>query len=138
MRTTEKDILLLCKGHYDHDKYKTLEEAMLAYYNKHFRYETNQVDVIPYKIIVNLLLNECIKAFLNPETQNSFIWYIINQESIKERQLSNSEKEMDYYEIFFHRATTWLCLLDVRDKGKNWIIDLSDYFNNDNECENII
>lgn len=138
MKTTEKDILMLCKEHYDHDKYKTLEEAMLAYYNKHYRYEENKADAISYKFIVTLWINACIKTFLNPETQNSYLLYVVNQESIHERNLRDSKDAVDYYEAFFYRAVTWLCLLDVRDKDKNWIIDLSDYFNADNECENII
>ena len=36
MKTTAKDVILLCKGWYDKEKYPTMLEALKQYYRKNY------------------------------------------------------------------------------------------------------
>lgn len=126
MRTTEKDILMICKGHYS-DKYKTLEEALGAYYRKHYSFPKEKIPTLSYKFMLSLWFNNCVKEFLQPDTMHSFWLYVIKEEAYQEKRWMNENGCTEFYEVLYHRIVTWLVLLDVRDKNGNWKIDLSDY-----------
>lgn len=127
MRTTEKDILMICKGHYDHDKYETLETALNAYYAKHYRYPGEDVKPLSYRFMLQLWFNNCVETFLQPDTIRSFWRNVIVEEAFQEKRFLNENGCTEFYEVLYHRIVTWLILLDVRDKDGNWKIDLSDY-----------
>ena len=126
MRTTEKDILLICKGHYD-NKYKNLEEALDAYYRKHYCISKEKMPVLSYKFMLSLWFNRCVEVFLQPDTIRSFWFYVIVDENFAEKRFLNEKGCTEFYEVLYHRIVTWLMLLDVKDEDGNWKIDLSDY-----------
>lgn len=64
MRTTEKDILMICKGHYD-SKYNSLEEALDAYYREHYCFSKEEMPTLSYKFMLSLLFNRCVEVFYN-------------------------------------------------------------------------
>ena len=126
MRTTEKDILMICKGYYD-DKYKSIKEALNAYYIEHYTYSKEEVSTLSYRFMLSLWFNNCVRAFLQPDTIGSFWFRVIKEESFAENRFLNENGCTEFYEVLFHRIVSWLTLLDVRDDDGNWKIDLSDY-----------
>lgn len=127
MRTTEKDILMICKGHYDKDKHEDLESALDAYYRKYYCVSKEEIPVLSYKFMLKLWLNSCVEAFLQPDTIRSFWHYVIVEEAFAEKRFLNENGCTEFYEVLYHRIVKWLILLSVRDKDGNWKIDLSDY-----------
>jgi len=126
MKTTEKDILLLCKKHYNVEKYKTLEEALDAYYRKEYGVSKKDLPVLTYEFMCYLWMFPCIKAFLTEDKIPLFLQYIFNEKCCYEVGLSNHNGCTEFYDVLFHRIVKWLCLLQVKESGK-WIVDLSDY-----------
>ena len=133
MKTTEKDILMICKGRYD-DKYNSLEAALNAYYREHYTYSKEEVPTLSYKFMLQVWFYRCVEVFLQPDTMKSFYFYVIRDEHHKEKRFLNENGCTEFYEVLFHRISTWLCLLQVKDDNGNWIIDLSDY----EEIDNVI
>ena len=127
MRTTEKDILMICKGRYNHDKHENFEAALDAYYREHYLISKEDLPILSHKFLLTLWFNDCVKAFLKPETMNSFWFHVIHNESMAEKCFLNEDGCTEFYDVMYHRIVTWLTLLQVRDENGNWIIDLSDY-----------
>lgn len=126
MRTTEKDILMICKGHYKNE-HENLESALDAYYRKHYCVPKEQIPTLSYKFMLSLWFYNCIEAFLQPDTIRSFLLRVIKEEAFAEKRFLNENGCTEFYEVLYHRIVTWLILLDVKDKNGNWKIDLSDY-----------
>lgn len=127
-----KDIILLCKKHYNTEKFKTLLDALNAYYHKHYGCEEIQMD---YKFAVNLFLKPTIEFLLNEDRIRSFMYNGLFEESCNEKSLFNVDGCTDFYEVLYHRLTSWICLQKVKKKNGEtgewrWIIDLSDYKEN--------
>lgn len=125
----EKDIILLCKHHYDTLKYKTLLDAFNAYYHKYYGCEDIQMD---YKFAVNLFLKPTIEYFLTETRIRSFICNGLFEESYYEKRPLNSTGCTEFYEVLYRRLTTWICLQRVKEQNKEtgeweWAIDFSDY-----------
>lgn len=134
MRTTEKDILMICKGHYNKEIHKNLDEAMDAYYRKHYLVPKEQLPVLTHKFIYSLWLKECIRVFLTPEKKGEFLRCVVIEESWHEKDflgknLYGDPPVTDFYDVMYYRVVSWLSGMQVRDEKGNWIIDLSDYEN---------
>jgi hypothetical protein len=134
-RTTEKDILMICKGHCDKEKYKNLEEALDAYYRKYYGVPKKQLPYLSHKFVYDLWLKECVREFLIPEKKEEFIWNVLIEESLKERDFLGKncfgeEPVTDFYDVMYYRITKWLAMMKVKDHQGNWIIDLSGYEGN--------
>lgn len=124
-----KDIILLCKKHYNTEKFKTLLEAFNAYYHKYYGCEDIQMD---YKFAVNLFLRPTIEFLLTSDRIRSFINNGLFDESSFEKRPLNSTGCTEFYEVLYRRLTTWICLQSVKEKNKEtdeweWVIDFSDY-----------
>lgn len=130
MRTTEKDILMIVKGHYNHNKYKSLEKALDGYYRKHYGISKKELPVLSHRFMLTLWFNDCVKEFLIPETIQSFWRYVIQEKTFKEKYWFNENDCTEFYEVLYHRIVKWLHLLKVRDDDGNYLIDLSDYEGN--------
>lgn len=127
-----KDIILLCKKHYNSEKFKTLLEAFNAYYHKYYGYEDVQID---YKLAVNLFLEPTIEFLLSECRIKSFIYNGLFEESCHEKRLFNADGCTEFYEVLYYRLTKWICLQKVKEKNNEtgtweWFIDLSDYEEN--------
>ena len=127
MKTKEKDILMICKGYYDHEKHKTLEEALDSYYRKHYGISKEEIPVLTHRFMLSLWFNNCVKEFLTPETIRSFWWYVISEEAFQEKRWLNENGCTEFYEVLYHRIVKWLIFLNLKDDEGNWIIDGSDY-----------
>lgn len=124
-----KDIILLCKKHYNTGTFKTLLEAFNAYYHKYYGCEDVQMD---YKFAVNLFLKPTIEYLLTEGRIRSFIHNGLFEESCYEKRPFNSTGCTEFYEVLYRRLTTSICLQKVKelneDTGKlEWIIDFSHY-----------
>lgn len=133
-KNTEKDIILLCKKRYDSNKYPTLLDAFEAYYYKRYGCDDIQMD---YKFAVNLFLKPSVKFLLTENRIRSFIDSGLFNESFHERYACDANGCTDFYEVLYHRLTTWVCLQKVREQNAEtgeyeWLIDLSDYANDEN------
>ena len=64
MKSVVKDILMLCKGRYDKEKHKSLEEALDAYYRERYMVTKESLPELTHKFIYSLWLKECIREFL--------------------------------------------------------------------------
>ncbi len=127
MKNTEKDILMICKGHYDKEKHKTLEGALDAYYRKYYCISKKDIPVLSYKFMMTMWFNRCVEVFLTPERIRNFWHNVIVEESFQEKRLLNEKGCTEFYEVLFYRIVKWLTLLSVKDEDGNWLIDVSDY-----------
>ena len=135
MRTTEKDILMICKGHYDKEKHKNLEEALDAYYREHYGITKESLPNLSHKFIYDLWLKECVRTFLTPEKKGEFLCYIIIEEALAEKNFLGKNcfgkaPATDFYDVMYYRIIRWLQLMAVRDKNGKVLVDLSDYDGN--------
>lgn len=136
MKTTEKDILMICKGYYDKEKHKSLEDALDAYYRREYDVSKESLPTLSYEFMFSLWFKYCIREFLIPEKIGEFYHNMIAEESLPEKNYFgvncfNKEPAKDFYEVMFHRCVKWLQLMKVRDKDGNWVVDLSDYAEHD-------
>ena len=132
MKSEQKDILLICKGHYDEAKYGSIEEALLAYYQKYYDEDTTEIS---YRLIFDCWLKPCIFYFLDPlnakpEDLRKFIGAIIfNESGYEKTKWLHEEKDTydEFYKTLCHRLFEWLYTVRVKDNNNNWLVDLSDY-----------
>ena len=127
MKTTEKDILMICKGYYNSGKYNSIEEALDGYYRKHYNISKERLPELSHEFMLSLWFNDCVRTFLQPDTITSFWKQVIVLPAFEEKDFINVNGCTYFYDVLFYRIVTWLALLDVRDKDGNWKIDLSDY-----------
>lgn len=126
MKNTENDILMICKGHYD-KKYKTLEEALDAYYRKYYCISKEHIPFLTHRFMLQLWFNRCVEVFLTPDRIRSFWHNVIVEEAYQEKRWLNEDGCTEFYEVLYHRIVKWLILLPTKDKEGNWLIDVSDY-----------
>lgn len=137
MKTTEKDILMICKGYYDKEQHESLEEALDAYYRREYDVLKDELPELSYEFMFSLWCKPCIREFLIPEKIGEFYHNMIAEESFPEKNYLgvncfNKEPAKEFYEVMFHRFVKWVNCMRIRDKDGNWIIDLSDYAGHDN------
>ena len=142
-KTLGKDILLICKGYYNKEKYKSVLEAFNAYYHTEYLCEDITMDE---GFAIQLFLKPCVKEFLKEREVNWFCENYLFKVSMHEIGLSHDRmlrkkevKEMSFDEVLYYRLISWLCCLQVKDYNNEWIIDLSDYHSReDGGIENIV
>lgn len=127
MKNTENDILMICKGYYNQEKHKTLEDALDAYYRKYYCIPKEKLPVLSYRFMLHLWFNRCVEVFLTPDRIRSFWQNVIVDEAFQEKRWLNEDGCTEFYEVLYHRIVTWLILLNVKDDKGNWVIDVSDY-----------
>lgn len=124
-----KDIIMICKGRYDNDKYPTLLSAFEAYYHKHY---SGCDDIQMTCVFANyLFLYPAVLSFINDENIHVCLQNIVLEQTSAER-LNNIT---DFQEVLFERLSTWIMLQPVKmlndDGDWDWIIDLSMYGDDD-------
>ena len=124
-----KDIIMICKGRYDNDKYPTLLSAFEAYYHKHY---SGCDDIQMTCVFANyLFLYPAVLSFINDENIHVCLQNIVLEQTSAER-LNNIT---DFQEVLFERLSNWIMLQPVKkvndDGDWDWIIDLSMYGDDD-------
>lgn len=132
MKTIAKDIILLCKGWYDSEKYPSRLEALKQYYRKNYCYNELSTDV--EKILNEGFLLEVLLRPVMWELSMNYpdrFSYLISQylfgKSLSVRLSLPDEKTTDYEYQLFYRLIAFLSNLVMR--GESWIeIETDDYF----------
>lgn len=133
-KTHGKDIMLLCKGWYDKEKYKTTKDVLIAYYHKHYGCE----DITPdYRFINQVLLRPAVEEIMCDKFKNRFISCLIDIDCCDTWKIDNMKaKELSYDEELYYRLIKFLGMgLMVQDQNGNILIDTSAYWKQENGLE---
>ena len=126
-----KDILLICKGHYNKEKYNFSIDALKAYQTEYCGLEPNCIND---GIVLNILLDVAREYFKDFE----WYWWMFKEGIIKDIDFAESglmpkkypEREIKLsYQYLIEKFILAICMLPVKDDNDNWIIDLSEYDN---------
>lgn len=127
MKTTAKDVILLCKGWYDKEKYPTILEALKEYYRKNY---CNGIEEhLNERFILRVILIEVMReiAIKYPDRLLGFVnGYLIYGQML----FMSDENNNDYDHQLFYRIINFLARFQMR--GDERIeIDTDEYFYND-------
>ena len=128
IKTTAKDVILLCKGWYNHDLYPTILEALKQYYRKNYSMDMEEYlnEIFLFRVILLDVMREITEKY--PDRLKGFVnGYLDNVETI----FGISDKSNnDYGYQMFYRIINFLSRL--RMKGDGVVeIDTSEYFVDD-------
>lgn len=125
MKTTAKDIILLCKGWYDKEKYPTILEALKQYYRKYYseQFEEQLNERFLLKILLLQTMQEIAKDY--PDRLIGFV----NEYLIGTRWIYDyDENNQDYDYQMFYRIINFLANLQIKGHTFCKEIVLEDYF----------
>ena len=124
MKTTAKDVILLCKGWYNKEKYPTVLDALKQYYRKN--YCDDMEDQLNERFILRVLLIETMREIAkdNPDRMLGFVNKYLTCEEVL---FIPDKKNNDYDYQMFYRIVHFLLRLKMRGNGITEI-DTSDYF----------
>lgn len=125
MKTTAKDVILLCKGWYDHDLYPTVLEALKQYYRKN--YSINMEDSLNERFVFRIILLEAMKEIA--EKYPDRLWGFINGYLAYGEMIFGvpDESNNNYDYQMFYRIINFLSKLKMKGDGIVEI-DTSEYF----------
>lgn len=130
-KTTAKDVILLCKGWYDKEKYTSKLSALKQYYRE--RYCCDMEDVLreqPERFLLRTVIEQAMYEVINnyPDRLRGFInGYVIASEI---RLFGIPDRELSYDEMLFYRIVSFFSSLQMRGDGLIEI-DTEDYFEKD-------
>lgn len=139
MKTTGKDIILLCKGWYDKNRYSTILDALKEYYRKN--YNTDMENYLNEKFLFFLLKEtmwEIAKDY--PDRLVYFVNRFLSPNELG--LLIPNEEDTSYIHQMFYRIVMFLNTLQMR--GNGFVeIDTDDYFYEDideegHECRKLM
>lgn len=129
MRTKEKDILLICKGHFNKDKHETVYDALKAY---QCEYTGSEEKYMPDSAIFHYICDTA-EEFFKPRFWRLLldgmdgITHDIDMARTGLLPTIYPDKEIKLtYKYLIDKIRSELCMLQVRNDD-GWIIDLSDY-----------
>ena len=124
MKTMAKDVILLCKGWYDKEKYPTVLEALKQYYRVKYsdQFEEQLNESFLLHIVLEQTMQEIVRKY--PDRMVGFVnLYLITKRGIWGYNDGNN----DYDHQLFERITSFLASLKMR--GEGFIeINTDDYF----------
>lgn len=128
MKTTAKDVILLCKGWYNKEKYPTVLEALKQYYRKNYCNDMEEYlnESFLLKIVLEQTMLEIVREY--PDRMFKFVnSYLIVPRGILGYDNNGNQ---DYNYQLFYRITHFLNNLQMR--GDGYIeIDTEEYFYDD-------
>lgn len=124
-RTTAKDVILLCKGWYNHNLYPTVLEALKQYYRKN--YCIDMEDSLGEKFLFRVVLIEAMREIAEkyPDRLRMFVNGYIAYGEMLFGIPDGSNNDYDYQ--MFYRIVNFLCRLKMKGDGIVEI-DVSGYF----------
>ena len=127
MKTTAKDIILLCKGWYDKEKYPTVLEALKQYYRKN--YCDDMEEVLNERFILRVILIEVMREIAS-KYSDRLLAFINGYLTYGEMLFMPDENNKDYDYQMFYRIVNFLARLKMR--GEGWQeIETDEYFYED-------
>jgi hypothetical protein len=130
-KTHGKDIVLICKGRYNDDNYKTIKDAIIGYYHKHYGCE----DITPdYGFINQVLLRPAVEEIMCDKFKYRFISCLFDTDCADIWKIDKMKtKELNYDEELYYRLIKFLGVgLMVKDHDGTILIDTSDYIKDEN------
>ena len=127
MKTTAKDVILLCKGWYDRNKYPTKLDALKEYYRKYYstEYEEYLGEHFLLETVMKDVMYEMVRDY--PDRLPRFVSVCLDSNLLS--KLYGLEEDVDYKTATFYRIVVFLSGLQMKDPdGKIIPIDASDYF----------
>lgn len=127
-KTTAKDVILLCKGWYDKEHYKSLLDALKQYYRK--AYSDNYEEYLNEGFLLKTVLSDAMRETARnyPDRVNVFIsQYLLYGETIY--GIPNKENQ-DYEYQMFYRIAEFFKRMQMRGDGLTEI-DTQEYFVDD-------
>lgn len=127
-KTHGKDIMLICKGWYDDEKYKTLKDALLTYYHKNYGCEDIDLD---YDGINQILLKPAIEELLTERNHSHFINCMFNTDigDFWKYDINHINIiKLEYEEELYYRLTKFLRGMQVSNGDGCIYINTSSYF----------
>lgn len=128
MKSTAKDIILLCKGWYNQELYPTLLEAFKEYYRQRYVYGShNKDEFLNESFILRVILLEVIREIARdyPDRLSQFMSSFLVSGQIIFGIPDNNNKDYDY-QLFYRIINFLSCLRMSGDDIKT--IDTSEYF----------
>jgi hypothetical protein len=127
VKNKEKDILLICKGHYNSDKHKTTYDALKAY---QCEYTDSEEKYMPDSSIFSFILDTA-KVFFKPLDWERLIrdGFVHDMEMAKTGIVKALYPEKIITLSYKYLIDTFISSLSLLPVGNNneWIIDLSEY-----------
>jgi len=133
MKTTAKDVILLCKGWYDKEKYPTILDALKQYYRKNYsdQFEDQLNEKFLLRIVLQQVMYEIVKYY--PDRLIGLINIYLFSDNVF--HIVPDENNHDYDYRLFYKINYFLCNLKMR--GNGFInIDTSDYLEEYTDDEN--
>lgn len=126
MICTEHDVLMICKGHYNSEKYKNEKEALEEYYYRNYSYPGHKKE-LSYEFLVQLFLKPCLLKVLEENGRiRSFLLNGLFDRSYHEFFVKY--RNMSFYEVLYYRIVKWFCENPVYDSvNEKYIIDVAEY-----------
>lgn len=124
MKTTAKDVILICKGWYDKEKYPTVLDALKQYYR--INYSSEYEECLDYNWILNIVLLDTMREIAEnyPDRLIGFVNnYLIYNGILCGMDIYNN----NYAYQLFHRIVNFLGNLRLRGGGVKEI-DTEEYF----------
>lgn len=135
MKTTAKDVILICKGWYDKNLYPTILDALKQYYRKEYSevYEDNLNESFLYKIVLTDVMREIAEKY--PDRLRTFAISYITSGGMFAGTPDENNKDYDYQ--LFYRIVNFLANLKMRGDGL-LEIDTEEYFTEDLEHKSVL
>lgn len=135
----EKDIILICKGRYNKEKYKTLEDAFTAYYKKY--YDEFKENNLSESDILYIFIKPALNYILDKNNQNyGFINKLFDlsmHEKLIQYRLKEDE-DMSINHILYNRITEYISELRTKEEDGTIIFDFSEYPLDDEDWKGVI
>ena len=122
-RTINKDILLICKQHFDKTKHTNTVHALQSYLSRITALPGPEIYLIDG---AKYFLVDCAKEFLDQEILLETFTNTLENIAYS-YEIAN--KRFNVYEGILECLITSLHMLQVKESNGDWIVDLSDYNN---------
>ena len=127
MKTTAKDVILICKGWYDKEKYPTVLEALKEYYRKN--YCNDMEEHLNERFILRVILIEVMREIAS-KYPDRLLGFVNGYLTYGQMLFMPDENNNDYDHQLFYRIINFLARLQMR--GDERIeIDTDEYFYDD-------
>lgn len=137
-KTHGKDIMLLCKGWYNKEKYKTLKDALIEYYHKYYGNEDYTPD---YDFINKVLLKQAVQELLTDRFNGLLVSCLFDTDvadiwkfDIKHMKLI----DLSYEEELYYRLTKFLNKFKTNNRDGIIYIDTSVYWLKDENGNDVM
>lgn len=128
-RTTLKDVILLCKGWRDEEKYPTIRSALKAYYQQ---YCSSDIEYDNWThALLHIVLKQAMEELIlrYPDRARGFVTIALFIHSCGETDENDS-----YYDVLFDRIVGYFAAMQIRGDGIVEI-DTDAYFCRDDNSE---